>query len=213
VSHPELGFDLLPDEPEAGPAEGIGAAAYARMLRGLLPPGRIWRLDDDGVLGQALLGCADELERVDGRALDLIEEADPQTTVELLEDFERVLELEATGTEAERRARVVALLVRRQRYRPADFQIALASLLGQAAGDVVVIETSRAFAIAVGDDREIYRFFVYRDPNLAGSYDLDAAQDLVDAMKPAHTSGHVIESIDLLCDDPLCLCDRDRLGV
>jgi uncharacterized protein YmfQ (DUF2313 family) len=188
-------------------------AAYARMLKALLPPSKIWKLDADGVLSAVALGSADELERVDGRVRDLLEEADPRTTLELLPDFERVLGLVSEGSLDERRARVVAQLLRRQRFRPVDFQEALAPLLGQDAADVVVIETSRAQAIAVGDDREIYRFFIYRDPGLPGSYDIASAQDIVDRMKPSHTLGHVIESTSFLCEAPSSLCDRDRLGV
>jgi hypothetical protein len=188
------------------------AEVYARMLKALLPPGR-WRLDADGVLSKVFTATGDELARVDGRAQDLLRESDPRTADELLPDFERVLELSSDGTLEERRARVVSLLVRRQRYRPADFQQALAPLLGQLTEDVVVIERGRAFAILVEDDREIFRFFIYRDPGIAGTYDLEGAQDLIDRMKPSHTKGHVIESINFLCDDEFSLCDRDILGV
>jgi uncharacterized protein YmfQ (DUF2313 family) len=189
------------------------ANAYARMLKQLLPPGALWRLDPDSVLSKLFLACGDELERVSERVRDLFEEVDPRTADELLPDFERLLDLPSTGTDAERRARVVALLVRRQRVRPVDFQQALALILGQAVEDVVVLEQSRAFAIAVGDDQEIYRFFVYRDPTEPGDYNLDDAQFVIDLMAPSHTKGHAIESIDFLCDDEFSLCDRDLLGV
>jgi uncharacterized protein YmfQ (DUF2313 family) len=183
------------------------------MLKLLLPPGKAWRLDDDGVIARVLLANGDELARVSGRVADLFEEADPQTTSELLPEFERELDLTASGTDAERRARVVALLVNTGGVRPADFKRVLAGLLGQAAADVVVIERSRADAIAMGDDAEIFRFFIYRDPAAPGTYDLDFAQTMVDLMAHSHTKGHVIESIDFLCDDPFSLCDRDLLGV
>jgi uncharacterized protein YmfQ (DUF2313 family) len=189
------------------------AAAYARMLKLLLPPGKAWRLDDDGVIARVLLANGDELARVSGRVADLFEEADPQTTSELLPEFERELDLTASGTDAERRARVVALLVNTGGVRPADFKRVLAGLLGQAEASVVVIERSRADAIAMADDREIYRFLIYRDPAAPGTYDLDFAQTMVDLMAHSHTKGHVIESIDFLCDDPFSLCDRDLLGV
>lgn len=188
------------------------AEAYARMLKALLPPGGLWRLDPESNLSKLMLACGDELTRVSGRAADLVEEADPRTTSELLPDFERMLALTATGTENERRALVVSLLIRRQRVRPADFQQALAGVFGQDAGDVVIIEHSRAFAIVVNDDREIFRFFAYRNPALPGSYDIDAGQTVINGMTPSHTSGHAIESIAFLCDDPFSLCDRDILG-
>lgn len=183
------------------------------MLKALLPPGRLWKLFPSSFLSKIFLANGDELERVDARAQDLIRESDPRTTDELLPEFERVLGITAAGTLDEQRARVVALWIRRQRFRPVDFQQVLASLLGQVPGDVVVIEQSHALAVSLGDDTEIYRFFIFRDPGAPGTYDLAGAQELVDRMKPSHTLGQVIESLDFLCDDPFSLCDRDRLGV
>jgi uncharacterized protein YmfQ (DUF2313 family) len=190
----------------------LNADACARMLRHLLPPSKLWRRDSDGVLSRVLLACGDELERVHGRVADLIEESDPRTAVQLLPDWERALGLIADGTLDERRARVVARLIARQRFRPADFQLVLAPLLGQAVDDVVVIETSRASAVLASDDEIIYLFHVYRDPGLGGSYDLAGAQAQIGRMKPTHTLGRVCESIDMICDDPFSLCDRDIIG-
>lgn len=182
------------------------------MLAALLPTGRLWRLVGGALTSSLILGSADELARVDSRARELLDESVPTDADELLPEYEAELEIEPEGTAAERVARVVARHVSRQRFRPSDFQIALAPIFGLAVADVVVIEWSHAFAAAMGDDREIYRFFVYRDPALPGTYDVDGAQELVDAIKPTHTAGHVIESIDFLCDDPYSLCDRDLLG-
>ncbi|HET7505100.1 MAG TPA: putative phage tail protein [Kofleriaceae bacterium] len=164
------------------------------------------------LLSSLLLDCADELARIHGRADDLLREADPSIATELLPDYERDLGEPSTGAPAERRARVVSRLVRRQRFRPVDFQVALAPLLGQAPAEVVVIERTRAFCVAVGDDREIYRFFIFRAPSLPGVAFLASAQAMVDRMAPSHTQGHVIESINFQCDDPHSLCDRDLLG-
>lgn len=187
--------------------------AYARMMLALLPPGKVWRLFEGSGLYSLIAGCTDELERLEGRMSDLLAEGDPEFAVEMLPEYERELDLESTGTDEERQARVVARKIARQRFRPVDFQTALALLLGQDSADVVVLERTRAFAASVGDDREIYRFFIYRDPTLPGTYYLTSAQELVDKIKPSHTVGHVIESIDFRCDDPFSLCDRDVLGV
>jgi uncharacterized protein YmfQ (DUF2313 family) len=188
----------------------LTAAAFASMMRMLLPPGRIWR--KDGAVDDALLACGDELERVVGRGADLIEEADPQTTSELLADFERVLGLSSDGTDAERRARVVAHLIKRQRVRPADYQLILAPILGLDPEDVEIREISRADAVAMADDTQIFRFHVFRDPGLGGTYDIEAAQAVVDAMSHAHVKGYVIEELGMVCDEPTSLCDRDLLG-
>lgn len=190
---------------------GLTAGPYQRMMMALLPPGKLWRLVA-GTLSALFLACADELARVDARATDLLRESDPRTAVELLPEYERELDLEEGNTIAERQARIVARLLARQRFRPVDFQLALAPLLGQDAADVVVMERTHAMALAMGDVREIFRFFIYRDPTLPGAYYVDSAQEQVDAIKPTHTAGHVIESIDFLCDDPFSLCDRDLLG-
>jgi len=190
----------------------MSVEAYARSLMKLLPPGRLWKMLDSWVEG-LMLGAAEELERVDQRGQVLFWETDPRYANELLPEFEEEYGFDSEGTLAERRARVVAREIAEPRVRPVDYQTALAPLLGQATEDVVVIERSSAQALAMGDQREIYRFFIYRDPAEPGSYDLDAAQDLVDDMAHSHTKGYLIESINFLCDDEFSLCDRDLLGV
>lgn len=191
---------------------GLTASAYQRMQMALLPQGKVWRLIGASFLAKLFLGCADEIGRLDARAGNLVDESDPRTATELLPEYERALGLDVASSTAERRARIQARLVARQRYRPVDFREALAPLLGQAPADVVVLERTHAFAASSGDVREIYRFFVYRNPAVAGVYYLASAQKLVDEIKPSHTVGHVIESVNFLCNDPYSLCDRDLLG-
>src|SRR3546814_16731414 len=65
-------------------------AAYLAQLQTLLPPGDAWPRDPDAVLTRMLDAFAAALAQVDGRAGDLITEADPRSTDELLEDWERV---------------------------------------------------------------------------------------------------------------------------
>lgn len=187
------------------------AAAFARMQKELLPPGKLWKLLDS-LLEGVFLGAADELVRVRDRAADLIEESDPRTATELLPDYERVLELASTGTNAERRNRIVSKYLLRQRVRPQDYKDALAPILGLSAAQVVVIEHSRAFAISVSDDRTIYRYYIFRDPALGGSWDVAGAQALVTAIEHSHTKGKVIESRTFKCNNQYSLCDRDLLG-
>jgi hypothetical protein len=188
-------------------------APYTRMMINLLPPGKVWRLIPGASTLYALLdGLAVSLTRLDRRARDLLVESHPPTAFELLPEYEAELDLDEASTTAERQARIVARTIARQRYRPVDFQNALAPLFGVDPVDVVVIETSHADAVAIGDVREIFRFYIYRNPSLPGLYYVDSAQELVDQIKPSHTAGHIIESIDFLCDSPLDLCDRDLLG-
>lgn len=185
---------------------------YAQQMRQMLPPGRLWKTVGSWVDG-LLEGAAMELQRISDRLQALYWETDPRYADELMPEFEEDYGVTAEGTLAERRARVVARELAEPRVRPLDFQTALAPLLGQATEDVVVIERSSAQALAMGDEAEIFDFFIYRDPSEPGSYDLDAAQGLVDDMAHSHTKGYVIESIAFACDDEFSLCDRDILGV
>lgn len=107
---------------------------YLSQLQALLPTGAAWPREPDTVLTTVLLAMADGLARAHNRALDLIEEADPRTTLELLPDWERVCGLPdpcsgAAATIAERRAQVVARLTATGGQSPAYF-VALAAALG-----------------------------------------------------------------------------------
>ena len=191
---------------------------YCRMLRDLLPPGRLWRLDEGSVLHRFLCAAAEELARVHQRALDLLREADPGQAAELLEEWEALHALVAgDATPDARRAAVVARRIKRQRVRPADWQATLAGLLSATAEQIEIIERKHADAVAMQDDQEIYRWFVFRDPAiepvLDPGFNLGPAQQIVDDYQHSDTKGHVIMSKDFLCDDPYSLCDRDILGV
>ena len=63
---------------------------YLHQLQALLPHGPAWPRDDTAALTRLLAALATELARVDGRAMQLVEEADPRTVAELFADWERV---------------------------------------------------------------------------------------------------------------------------
>ncbi len=91
------------------------ADQYTRMLQGLLPRGAAWTRDSAAKLTQLLAGMAVELSRLDARGDDLINEALPDTTLELLDRWEAVAGLpgECTGpleTIEQRRAALVMRL-------------------------------------------------------------------------------------------------------
>lgn len=114
--------------------------AYARQLKQLLPPGRLLRVDPEGTLSKLLQGVADELARIDARAIVLVDEWDPSRASELIADWERVLGLPADGTSlpaalADRRVNAARAYVARGGQSYAYFY-ELASL----AGFVVVID-------------------------------------------------------------------------
>lgn len=95
---------------------GLTAPQYSEHLRTLLPPGKA--LDDAGLgnLTQLLDGLAQELARVDASADQLIDESLPDTTFQLLPDWERVCALPDNCTPAgqtidQRRGAVIARLL------------------------------------------------------------------------------------------------------
>ncbi len=95
------------------------AQDYLTILQALLPTGAAWPRDEEATLTKFLTGFADSLARVHNRCVDLIDEADPRTTVELIAEWERVCGLPddcapaAGATLAERRAAVVAKIAAR----------------------------------------------------------------------------------------------------
>lgn len=116
---------------------GLTATDYLAHLQALLPQGPAWPTDADAELTKLLTAWADELARVDGRAAELVEEADPRTTAELLADWERVVglpdacvaALAGTQTTAQRRAALVGKLTTIG-GQSAAYYIALAASLG-----------------------------------------------------------------------------------
>ena len=94
---------------------GMTADDYLRQLQALLPQGSAWPRERDAVLTKLLGVFADEFARVDRRGQDLLDEADPRTTSDLLADWERVAGLPDTCLTAEqtvqqRRAALVSKL-------------------------------------------------------------------------------------------------------
>jgi len=118
---------------------------YRDQLVALLPPGAAWITEPGSTRWQLLTALAAELARIDARAADLREEADPRDTAELLPDWERVAGLPdpcagQASTLAERRQRLVRALTARGGQSRAYF-IGVAAKLGFA----VTIEEFRPF--------------------------------------------------------------------
>lgn len=64
---------------------------YAEAYEDLLPTGPAWPRDADSILSELITAQAQIWGNVDGRAADLLErEADPRSSLEMLEDWERV---------------------------------------------------------------------------------------------------------------------------
>jgi len=74
-------------------------ADYLQQMQALLPRGDAWSHEPDNVLTKLLTALAKEFSRVDARASDILDEADPRTTYELLVEWERVAGLPDTCTD------------------------------------------------------------------------------------------------------------------
>lgn len=110
------------------------ADQYVRQQQSLLPPGAAWSRDPGSTLTAVLRIFADTWARLHNRALDMLEEADPRTTLEILSEWERVAGLPdpCFGTEQtiqERRAALVSKLTARG-GQSRDYFIQVARALG-----------------------------------------------------------------------------------
>ena len=104
--------------------------AYARQLKQLLPRGSLWKLDPYSWLSKLLLGIAEEPSRIDARGEDLLDEWDPRTATETLDDWERVLGVTApSAVAADRRIAITAAFIARGGSSRAYF-IAVAAAMG-----------------------------------------------------------------------------------
>lgn len=72
---------------------GMTAGEYFQALQALLPPGKAFPRDQQGDMQATLMAFADELARVDARVDNLIDEADPRTTLEMSAEWEAILDL------------------------------------------------------------------------------------------------------------------------
>lgn len=69
---------------------GRSADQYKQMLWNLLPPGRAFVRGPDREFNKLFDAMSQEYSRIDCRTIDLINEANPISTLELLSDWERV---------------------------------------------------------------------------------------------------------------------------
>lgn len=118
------------------------ADAYVTQLQALLPAGYAWSRAPDATLTKLLGAFADGLARVDQRAVDLQNEADPRTAAEMLADWERVCGLPDPCT-------VAAGTVQTLSQRRAAVVARLTTLGGQSAAYYRAVAAAIGFAIAV----------------------------------------------------------------
>ena len=183
---------------------------YLRQLQALLPPGPAWPKDDDALLTRLLAGLSKEIARVDGRAWQIVEEADPRTVAELFSDWERVAGLPdacavafgGTQTAAQRRAALVGRLTTMGGQSLAYF-IALAASIGYVISitefrahtvdddvDYALLGSAWDFAwqvnAALNTIKEITVDMTVEDPLAAWGNAL--LECVINRLKPAHTT-------------------------
>jgi uncharacterized protein YmfQ (DUF2313 family) len=180
----------------------MDAAAYARQLKALLPPGRLWSVEAGAELSKLLLGIAEELARIDGRAADLLNEWDPRTADETLEDWERVLGITpgASDTEAARRLAITAKVIARGGSTPFYF-VQLASALGFAVGLATFTSSPHIWKLTInlanstspfGLRTQVFRAGASRAGDRLRSWTIPELENLINRLKPAHTRARFI---------------------
>lgn len=97
-------------------APQYSAADYLAALQSLMPRGRVWPRDGAATLTKALAGLTPVYERQNARANQLLVDAFPASTLELLPEWEETLGLPdpcagVSPSVAQRRAQVVARLI------------------------------------------------------------------------------------------------------
>ncbi|WP_328184613.1 YmfQ family protein [Marinobacter sp. OP 3.4] len=112
----------------------LTADQYRNQLTALAPPGQALPDQSDSNWQQLLQALAEEYARLDGRLHDLVKEGNPESTNELLTDWERLLDLPGPcdslpETIQERRLAAHGKLIRVGGASPAYF-IELAESLG-----------------------------------------------------------------------------------
>jgi len=80
----------MPSPDENRRQRAMTADQYLEQLQALLPPGAAWPRQPHAVLTELLAAFAEEHARIDQRGEQLLDEADPRSTFELLADWERV---------------------------------------------------------------------------------------------------------------------------
>ena len=175
-----------------------GTDYYLQQLQASLPRGAAWSRDPDGTWTRVLDASAQELTRIDCRGAALFNEALPDTTQELLEDWERVLGLPdeclPRDDSIESRREAVLAKLRAQGGQNAAYYLELAAWLGFAGGRIqefLPFTCNSVCTDSLYTDPWRYVWIVEVPQLPPGNEDRDRALEcLLNRYKPAHT--HVI---------------------
>jgi uncharacterized protein YmfQ (DUF2313 family) len=130
---------------------GRNAEEYKRLLKSLLPKGKIWNREDGSTLSEFLHGEAEELARLETRSEELLVERDTRKTTELLIEHETDFSIpddcsELAGTIEERR-RLLTSKLTAIGQQDKDYFIEVALSLGY----VITINEFSPFICGVGE--------------------------------------------------------------
>ncbi|WP_162224924.1 YmfQ family protein [Neptunomonas antarctica] len=106
---------------------------YRDTLLALLPRGDAWSTDADSALGQLMSGVGEEFARIEQRANDLLTEAAPSQTFELLDEWQQMYGLPDTCSgEQVFQQRRIALVQKYQLMggQSREFLLGIAAVLG-----------------------------------------------------------------------------------
>jgi uncharacterized protein YmfQ (DUF2313 family) len=165
---------------------------YKQQLIALMPTGGIWPSHQVvNNLARLIDALAEELARIDARALELMEEAFPNTAVELLPDWERVAGLPGActgelGTLQQRHSALMGVLTI-ERSLSQQYYIDLALRLGF----VITIAETANFTWQVTAAQDVNAVYFRVDISAIGDPLVQSATNLLEcvfqALKPAHT--------------------------
>jgi uncharacterized protein YmfQ (DUF2313 family) len=164
---------------------GLTLETYQNILKKLLPDGKIWRFSSASDFIKFLNSFAVELLRIENKGYDLFRDALPDTTVDLLSDWERITALPDTSnpqTDEQRRANIVAKL----RFNETGKQVLID--LAAEIGYVITITEFQQFRASIskaGDALTNGEWVFTFQVNYSGT--LSELQELVEKVKTAHT--------------------------
>ena len=166
-------------------------------LQQLMPSGPIWNRTEGSLMGDFAQAVSYSFARILRRGIDLLNEADPQTTEQLIDDWETAMGLPddcfTPVTTQDRRDAIITLL---QGY-GAPNQTLIEELATSAGFSIVLIDTSygpfRVGLNQVGDrlygEEWFYRFDVF--VSLENQESIDLLQCRLDDVAHVHTCGFV----------------------
>lgn len=187
----------------------FSAVDYRDALLSLLPRGRVWPREPGSTQHQLMAGVAPTFERLDARAQQLLFDAFPVNTVELLAEWEATLGLpdpcEGEGQTLEQRRAQVVVKLFTGGGQSVPYYEAVLSRLGYTNAEITEYAPFRAGHSAPGDpingedwwyawniDLPDVRAFYFRAGDSAAgdrlsSYSDESASCVIAAIKPAHT--------------------------